>query len=78
MGVALPEYMRAKTPRATGIVAGAFPWLREGWALLDSEGESGLYPADLARIAVEILPAPFTTLTRAGGAQLARLLGDPF
>jgi len=77
-GVALPEYMRAKTPRATGIVAGAFPWLREGWALLDPEGESGLYPADLARIATEILPAPFTTLTPAGGAQLARLLGDPF
>lgn len=74
----LPNYMRARTPQATGIVAGAFPWLREGWALLDPGGESGLYPADLARIAAEILPAPFTTLAPAGGAQLARLLRDTF
>ncbi len=72
---ALPDYMRARTQQATGIVAGAFPWLREGWALLDSGGESDLYPADLACIAAEILPAPFTTLTPAGGAQLAGLLG---
>lgn len=73
---ALPEYMRARTSQATGIVAGAFPWLREGWALLNPEGQQGLYPADLARIAAEVLPAPFTTLTPAGGTQLARLLGD--
>lgn len=76
--IALPEYMRAKTPQAIGIVAGAFPWLREGWALLDPESESGLYPADLARIAADILPAPFTTLTPAGGAQLTRLLEELF
>ena len=73
---ALPDYMCARTPQTIGIVAGAFPWLREGWALLDPEGQQDLYPADLARIAVEILPAPFTTLTPSGGTQLARLLAD--
>jgi hypothetical protein len=73
---ALPDYMRERTLPATGVVAGVFPWLREGWALLDSGGESGLYPAGLARIAAEIMPAPFTTLTPAGGVKLAQLLGE--
>ena len=74
---ALPDYMRAATPHATGLVAGAFPWLREGWALLDPEGEPELYSAGLARLATQILPALFTTLTPDGGEQLAHLLSHP-
>lgn len=72
---ALPPFMRSKTKSITGLVAGAFPWLREGWSLLDPNGQTDLYPAGLARLAVEVSPAPFTTLSRSGGQTLIRLLG---
>lgn len=69
-----PGYLRAATPAGTGRVAGAFPFLRQGWGLLDPEGRGDLYPAGLAALAEHLRPAPFTTLDAAGGAELARLL----
>lgn len=70
----VPGYMKNATPQAEGVLAGAFPWMRQGWALIDQEGRPGLYPAGLADIAAHLLPAPFTTLNAQGGARLASLL----
>lgn len=57
-----------------GVVAGAFPWLRQGWILLDDEGEGALYPPGLSHLAQYLLPAPFTTLRGDGGRMLAHWL----
>lgn len=57
-----------------GLVAGAFPWLRQGWILLEDEGEGALYPPGLSRLTKHLLPAPFTTLRAEGGAILAQWL----
>jgi hypothetical protein len=70
----IPGYMKNATPEAEGVLAGAFPWMRQGWALLDPEGRPDLYPAGLADIAAHLLSAPFTTLDAQGGARLATLL----
>jgi len=70
----LPNYMRTATDATEGVLAGAFPWLRQGWARLDPGGQPGLYPAGLADLAAHLLPAPFTTLDDAGGERLARLI----
>lgn len=70
----IPGYMKNATPQVEGVLAGAFPWLRQGWALLDPDGRTDLYPAGLAEIAAHLLPAPFTTLDIQGGVRLASLL----
>jgi hypothetical protein len=57
-----------------GKVAGAFPWLRQGWILLDEEGEGALYPPGLSRLGKYLLPAPFTTLRGQAGHALGRWL----
>jgi hypothetical protein len=70
----VPGYMKNATPEAEGVLAGAFPWMRQGWALLDPEGRPDLYPAGLADLASHLQSAPFTTLDAPGGARLADLL----
>ncbi len=70
----LPFYMTEATPSATGVVAGAFPWLRQGWGLLDSEGRPDLYPARLSEVSQYLLPSPFTTLDAIGGDLLIDLI----
>jgi hypothetical protein len=70
----LPSWMRMATPEGEGVVAGAFPWMRQGWARLDPDGVEGLYPAGLSAIGRALLPAPFTSLTAAGGDTLRHLL----
>ncbi len=71
---ALPNYLRAATPAVTGLVAGAFPWLREGWSLLDGADDSGLYPPELPALARALTPALFTTLSAEGGRALVGAL----
>lgn len=73
----LPVYMRSATPPIEGVLAGSFPWLRQGWDRLDPEGRSDLYPPGLAQLTPQLLPAPFTTLTAIGGDDLAHLLFSP-
>ena len=64
------------TPKIEGIVAGAFPWLRQGWAMIDEE-DVPLIPEGLEELRSSVLAAPFTTLDPSGGRHLARLLfGD--
>ena len=73
----IPLFMRRATPPVEGVLAGAFPWLRQGWDRLDPEGRSDLYPPGLAQLTPQLLPTPFTTLTAIGGDHLAHLLFSP-
>jgi hypothetical protein len=63
-------------PAATGIVAGYWPWMRQGWAYLEdpSDAEATLILPGLADIAEHLRPARFSTMTNRGAALLARLL----
>lgn len=49
-------------------VAGLFPWLRQGWALLD--GDEPWLPPGLIELRRHLLPFQFTTLDAAGGKRL--------
>jgi hypothetical protein len=66
--------MRIATPAAEALLAGGFPLMRQGWALLNPEGRRELYPAGLSDIARHLRPATFTTLDPQGGRKLAVLL----
>jgi hypothetical protein len=70
----IPSYMKCSTNAIEGVLAGAFPWLRQGWGRLDPEGRPDLYLPGLAQLTPYLLPAPFTTLTAMGGSQLSHLL----
>jgi hypothetical protein len=56
------------------VVAGIFPWLRQGWALLEGGDDpwSVILP-QLSEIQKELLPTPFTTLTPHGGEFLREI-----
>jgi hypothetical protein len=70
------EWTFRHTPAAAGLVAGTFPWLRQGWSLID-EARGALVDPLLDEIASELVPATFTTLTPTGGTRLAEsLFGD--
>ena len=71
---ATPDEMRIATPAAEALLAGGFPLMRQGWALLNPEGRRELYPAGLSDIARHLRPATFTTLDPQGGRKLAVLL----
>jgi hypothetical protein len=82
------ERLRFWTFEATGgfagaVVAGIFPWLRQGWALLEEDDFPipMVFPFSFSEIRRELLPAPFTTLTSRGGEFLLYLLlqyyGEP-
>lgn len=73
------EQTRPWTYTATGEskapVAGAFPWLRQGWTLLDPGGDDALLVREaLATLREFLLPHPFTTLTPEGGRLLRTYL----
>lgn len=70
----MPAFLNKATPRIEGVLAGAFPWMRQGWALLDPEGRPDMYREGLAEITSHLLPAPFTTLDVLGGRRLADLI----
>jgi hypothetical protein len=70
----IPPFMREATGEVRGHLAGSFPFLRQGWAILDPDGRPGLYPAGLAELAGHLRPAPFTTLDGDGGRRLAALI----
>lgn len=64
------------TEAIEGVVAGAFPWLRQGWTLVD-DGDQPLMAEGLERVRDYLTSAPFTTLTREGGALLSQIIfGD--
>jgi hypothetical protein len=61
------------TREATGVVGGFWPWLRQGWALLDEPAADGstLVLPGLIEVAAELTSARFTTLVHDGGRRLA-------
>src|SRR5262249_39924873 len=67
----------SETPRATGVVGGFWPWLRQGWAFLDDSAEDGstLVLPGVIEAAGDLAPARFTTLHHAGARRLADALG---
>ncbi|BAM92701.1 hypothetical protein S58_67340 [Bradyrhizobium oligotrophicum S58] len=67
-----PDFFRATTGISDAVVAGGFPWLRQGWALLDTV-RLPVCPA-LFALADSILPLPFTTLAPDAGRALANLI----
>jgi hypothetical protein len=64
------------TPATRAFVAGAFPWLRQGWSLLEDEDPSDLVIGGLAKLRTELLASPFTTLTARGGEQLKAMIEE--
>jgi hypothetical protein len=60
------------TPAIGSPVAGVFPWLRQGWALLD-DGEAWLTPG-LTEVRLRLLPFQFTTLDAEGGRRLRGII----
>jgi hypothetical protein len=67
------HWTHSATQETAGVVGGLWPWLRQGWALLDDPAADGstLVLPGLIELAAEITPARFTTLRPAGGRQLA-------
>jgi hypothetical protein len=53
-------------------IAGAFPFLTRGWALLDLEGAPG--NADLAKLRPGLLPTPWTSFDLQHGDRMATLI----
>lgn len=66
------DYFCATTEVADVLVAGGFPWLRQGWALLDTV-RLPVCP-DIIPLAKSTLPLPFTTLNAEAGRVLAGLI----
>jgi len=62
----------AATPEVLAPVAGAFPWLRQGWAQLDDDDPIAL--PGLADLAPHLGAAAFTTLDAAGGKRLGEII----
>ncbi len=66
----------AATPRLRAPVAGVFPWLRQGWFLLEDEDPSALVLEGVAELRAELLSSPFTTLTALGGRRLKAIIEE--
>ncbi len=67
---AAAHYTFGATPAGTVDVAGAFPWLRQGWALLEDRRE---FQA-LSRFATSLLPSVFTTFHPRASQEVAALI----
>lgn len=66
------DYFKATTEMKDVCVAGGFPWLRQGWTLLEI-ARLPVHPA-VAKLAPHVLSAPFTTLDDEGGRRLAEII----
>jgi hypothetical protein len=73
---ALRKWTFSSTPSARAPVAGVFPWLRQGWSLLEDEDTSDLVVDGLLILRTELLRSPFTTLTAQGGQRLKRMMEE--
>jgi hypothetical protein len=66
------------TPAVQGVtVAGAWPWMRQGWPYLDdpSDIDSSLVLSQIRNLRRHLLPSRFATVDTAGGHALVELLG---
>jgi hypothetical protein len=62
------------TPAGSVWVAGSFPWLRQGWALLEDDFRPEF--RKLARFATQLRPSVFTTFTPDAGEEIAKLVRE--
>jgi hypothetical protein len=62
----------ARRARRDAVVAGGFPWMRQGWRLLDLAALP--VHVEVAALAGHVGPSLFTTLDRDGGRRLAALI----
>jgi len=69
-----PEYFCATTEVAEAVVAGGFPWLRQGWALLRVSRLP--FAPVLMELGAQLLPFSFTTLLPEAGRVLQTLIRD--
>ena len=65
------------TEERAGVVGGFWPWLRQGWSLLDDPADDGstLVLPGLSEAAGDLTPARFTTFHHAGARRLADAFG---
>jgi hypothetical protein len=70
------SWTRDATPAKQAKVAGIFPWLRQGWALLD--GEETWEPPGLTELRAHLLAFQFTTLDAEGGRRLRDIIDARF
>ncbi len=74
---ALHQMLFQATPAITAApVSGGFPWLRQGWDLLETAQYLPVHPSIIAsaKTGHALLPFPFTTLSEAAGAKVADLI----
>jgi hypothetical protein len=64
------NFTRQATPGGRVPVAGGFPWLRQGWPLVEDRREF----RNLAPFADKLRPSVFTTLNPRRGRELAELI----
>jgi hypothetical protein len=71
------RWTHSATDAGNGPVAGLWPWLRQGWALLDDPADDGttLVLPGVMELTAHVTSARFTTLDAEGGRELARLFG---
>jgi len=71
------RWTHCETPQAQGIVAGRWPWMRQGWAFLEDptdEESTLIHPALLEVGRKHLAPGRFATVTAKG----AEILADAF
>jgi hypothetical protein len=71
------EWMYGEMDAGSGMVAGLWPWMRQGWALLDDpmDDESTLIATGLSQLSEYLQPARFATLNSQGGQKIVQLFG---
>jgi hypothetical protein len=69
------EWTHSATPAAVGEVGGLWPWMRQGWPFLNDPTDDGstLVTRGLIELSRHLTPGRFTTLSREGAVELARI-----
>lgn len=66
-----PRWVTGATHERMGVVAGLWPWLRQGWVFMDEpEPQEKAVAEEISNIATFLLPSPFTSFSETGGRML--------
>lgn len=66
-----PRWVTGATHERMGVVAGLWPWLRQGWVFMDEpEPQEKAVADEISNIATFLLPSPFTSFSETGGRML--------
>ena len=74
--IAHQDYFADTAAVDDALVTNGFPWLRQGWDLLDTARRFRVHPAvvDIAKTRGAVLPFPFVTLSLDAGRFIADLI----